>query len=144
MRLSNDSGQSFNLALSRFEPPNRQWLVVIGEIHDGTREWRFEDPCLTPKDVRRLAEWLRRVADGKTNRTEIDFLEPNLAFEAVGHSGSSVVIRVAFELEARPPWNDRARTDNEWRSVWLEFPITPEQLRETSDGLRADLSALED
>jgi hypothetical protein len=110
-----------SLEFRGFEGSTRQWLIVSPEVRDGRRAWRFEEPCLTPKEVRRLAEWLRRVADGKTRRTQLDFLEPNLAFEVVGHAGPRAVVRVAFELEARPPWNDRARTDDEWRSVWLDF-----------------------
>jgi hypothetical protein len=144
MRLAGDLGQSFKLTLARFEPPDRKWLVVVGDVDDGARRWRFEDPCLTTTEARHLAEWLRRVADGKTNRFELDFLEPNLAFEVVGRSGPRVAIRVAFELEARPPWNDRALGRNDdWRSVWLEFLVAPEQLREAADELRAQLSALE-
>lgn len=114
-----------------------------GVASDGSRTWTFHDPCLTQRDVRRLADWLRAVADGKTNRSEIDFLEPNLAFERVGSEGSSVVIRVTFEQEARPPWDDRARTDEDWQSVWLEFSLTAEQLDEASRDLRAQIDALE-
>ena len=73
----------------------------------------------------------------------IGFLEPNLAFEVTGRSGDRRVLRITFELEARPPWNDRAQTDDDRRSIWLEFPLTNDQLRAVSDGLRRDLTALE-
>lgn len=99
MRFANRSGQSFDLTLSKFEPPNREWVVVVGEVHDGSRQWRFEDPCLMASEVRLLAKWLRRIADGKSNRSEIDFLEPNLAFKVVGQADPDITIRVVFELE---------------------------------------------
>jgi hypothetical protein len=125
MRFANTNRQSFDLALSGYEASAGEWLYVRGEANDGSRNWTFHDPCLTRRDVRNLADWLRAVADGKTNRSEIEFLEPNLAFERVGGEGSSAVIRVTFEQEARPPWDDRDRADENWRSVWLEFSLTP-------------------
>lgn len=90
-----------------------------------------------------LVMWLRRWADGRTRRTEMDFVEPNLAFEITGRSGDRRVLRVTFELEARPPWNDRAQTDDDWRSIWLEFPLTSGELRAAADRLRGDLAAVE-
>ena len=143
MQFANEKRQSFDLALSGYELPRREWLYVRGQASDGSREWTFHHPCLTRREVRDLAHWLRAVADGKTKRSEIEFLEPNLAFCKVGGEGSNAVIRVMFELEARPPWNDRARTDEDWRSLWLEFLLTPEQLREAARDLGAQIEGLE-
>jgi hypothetical protein len=143
MRFANDNRQSFELAVSGYEPSAGEWLYVKGDASDGSRNWTFHQPCLTRRDVRDLARWLRAVADGKTNRSEIDFLEPNLAFEKVGAEGSSLVIRVIFGLEALPPWDDDARTHEPGGRVWLDFSLTPEQLREASGDLRAQIEALE-
>jgi hypothetical protein len=109
MKFQNLAGQSVVLSLPGFERgPGRKWLVVVGDVNDGTRRWRFEEPCMTRRDASRLADWFDKVADRRTKRHEIDFLEPNLSFEVVRDEGLCVVMTVAFELEARPPWNDRA------------------------------------
>jgi hypothetical protein len=139
MRFTNDKDQSFDLTLSGYEPNAGEWLYVSGEANDGSRQWTFHEPCLTRRDVRDLADWLRAIADGKTYRFAIEFLEPNLAFGKVGGYESSVVIRVTFQMEARPPWSDGAQNDD----AWLEFMLTQEQLRDASLDLLAQVEALE-
>ena len=37
MRFASDQGQSFSLTFAGFEPPGRKWLVIVGDVDDGTR-----------------------------------------------------------------------------------------------------------
>lgn len=103
MRFQDTTGQSVELTLRGFEPGAHKWIVVDGSVNDGRRGWRFSEPCLARRDVPRLANWFDEVADGRTKRRDFEFLEPNLLFEWVGEAGSRLVMRVAFELESRPP-----------------------------------------
>ena len=70
----------------------------------------------------------------------LDFLEPNLAFTRISSPPDAPLVRVIFRLEARPPWRpSRHGDEDDWDDVYLEFDVTPDDLRVAARDLRADL-----
>lgn len=55
------------------------------------------EPCLMPRDVRELAKWLRRMAQGHRVRPLMDFLEPTLSFAVVEAAAETVLLRIAVQ-----------------------------------------------
>lgn len=111
------------------------WLVIAVTASDGDRNWSFRHPCLLTTELQSLAAWFDAIADGNVDTDEIHFIEPNLAFRKVSDQRTGITIRVSFELEARPPW----RREDDWGSVWLEFPVTSQTLTAAADDVRDDL-----
>lgn len=150
MRLDGPDGSSLELSVVRYEKPDvvprhdgtdddANWLVIAGTGNDGEREWRFQDPCLLTYELRHLIDWFEAVADDTTGRDAIGFLEPNISFRRISSPPDQRVIRVAFELESRPPWAAYTREKDDWDTCSLEFPLTADALRTASRELRADL-----
>lgn len=83
-------GWSFSLGIKRFEDehPTKtgkydvEWLVVSLAVHSPDSEWPWIDPCLLFSEAKRLAAWLAEVASGETTEDKIDFVEPEIAFQA--------------------------------------------------------------
>ena len=114
------------------------WLVVAGRASDGTRDWSFRDPRLLTTEVRGLATWLDAVANEWRDLDPIDFIEPNLEFRRISAPAEPPVVRVAFRLEARPPWAAEAADEDEDGS-WLEFEMSKEALDRAVRDLRNEL-----
>jgi hypothetical protein len=66
------------------------------------RGWTSCHPSLPTIEVEELARWLEAVADAKEVDGELEFMEPNLAFQLDEISGSEIHLRVWFECESRP------------------------------------------
>jgi hypothetical protein len=90
------------------------WLIIRGNIKMADeKEWAFEDPCLTTREARELAQWLRGVAAGvviassfpisEPGRLQI-FTEPVIALSLEYRGEQRARIRVHLSLEALPPW----------------------------------------
>lgn len=82
------------------------WLVIAGDVSCSDGTWSFRDPCLLTTEATSLGHWLVRSADSSLDVERLDFIEPNLAFERLSNADDLVVLRIEFDLEARPPFAD--------------------------------------
>lgn len=121
------------------------WLPVPGQrdrrlrlqlaVHRGicpepAGEWRFRDPSLLTYEVARLADWLEAVATGAESQPWCGFIEPNLGFEVAG-ARAARVLRVAFAIEALPPWAKPGENMSvEFSVAWLDLVSAAGALRQ--------------
>jgi hypothetical protein len=141
---SSDGQQRFELTIVDYESPDVEgeqydsnWLLVRVEARDGETTWDAEDPALLTWEVERLAHWLLRMARGRVEHPWCGFVEPNLEFRADLQDDGRVRVRVYFELELRPPGRRSSVVGR--RDVYLDFPLTPDQLRAAARALADDL-----
>jgi hypothetical protein len=141
---SPDGQQRFELEIVGYESPNVEdeqydanWLVVRVAARDGETTWSAEDPALLTWEVERLASWLARLGRGRFQHPWCGFMEPNLEFRADPHPDGGARLRVYFELELRPPQRRSSVVGR--RDVFLEFALTPDQLRAAARELHAQL-----
>ena len=78
------------------------WLVVAGTAQSKNGTWSFRDPCLLTTEATSLGHWIIRAANPSAQMERLEFLEPNLAFERLMIDEGKVVLRVEFDVEARP------------------------------------------
>ena len=78
------------------------------------------------------------VADANPRSNTCGFTEPNLEFRTL-LSIKRPVLRVYFDLEARPSWASNGSAGKE--DIWIEFPIEELDLRSAARHWRAELSA---
>jgi hypothetical protein len=88
------------------------WLVIRVDVEIDGRSWRSTDPSLLTTEVASLLGWLEAPASSHVVNPELEFIEPNLSFEAVHSSPHEIRIRVWFELESRPRWAPRDAVDD--------------------------------
>jgi hypothetical protein len=87
-------------------------------------------------EVGRLADWLQAIAERNRVDAQLDFIEPNLAFELVDGSGP-VRIRAWFELEPRPRW--APADDVPARDLCVDLRLLEADLHRAAHSLRAQL-----
>jgi hypothetical protein len=145
MKLVSRDGQFLQLQILGYEFPHLEmaeydsnWLVIAGEVRHARGSWRFIHPCLLTYEAARLASWMDAVADANPCSDTCGFTEPNLEFRAL-LSLKHPVLRVYFNLEARPSWaSSRVAGEDD---LWVEFPIAGLDLRSAAQHLRAELSS---
>jgi|EndMetStandDraft_9_1072997.scaffolds.fasta_scaffold78516_2 hypothetical protein len=144
MKLVSRDGQSFELQILGYEFPHLEtaeydsnWLVVAGEVGHSRGSWRFTHPCLLTYEAAGLATWMDAVADIGSCSDTCGFIEPNLEFRALLNL-ERPVLRVYFNLEARPSWASSPGAGLE--DLWVEFPIEEIDLRSAAQQLRAELN----
>jgi hypothetical protein len=81
--------------------------------------------------------WLDALAEPNRLASTCGFTEPNLEFRAI-LDVKRPMLRVCFELEARPSWACDAHAASE--DIWVEFPIEELDLRSAAVQWRAELS----
>ena len=143
MKLVSRDGQSFELQILGYEFPHFEtaeydsnWLVVAGEVGHSRGSWQFTHPCLLTYEAAGLATWMDAVADTGSCSDTCGFIEPNLEFRALLNL-EQPVLRVYFNLEARPSWASNPGAGLE--DLWVEFPIGEIDLRSAAQQLRAEL-----
>jgi len=146
MKLVSGDGQTFEMRILGYqfphlktEPYDANWLMIAGDVTHPNGAWQFCDPCLLTYEAERLASWIDAVAAGEPLPMRCGFLEPHLEFRAVGGL-QQPVLRVYFELAARPEWapSQRVRNDD---GVWVEFPLRELDLRSIARHWREQLRA---
>lgn len=95
------------------------WLNVRTSVEMERGTWSSLNPSLLTHDVSELADWLNGIAEGRDVDRELDFLDPNLAFELWEGGSYLVTLRVYFELESRPPWAPSALAGE--RDLWVDL-----------------------
>jgi hypothetical protein len=135
MRLASKDGQMFEMRIVGYQFPHLEtveydsnWLIIAGDVIHPNGSWRFSDPCLLTYEGKRLASWMESIAEGEPVESICGFIEPNLQFRAV--LGVDLrVLRVYFELEARPKWAPKRAPKDD---LWVEFPVAEVDLRSTA------------
>lgn len=130
---------SLRIGVERYQFPeitdddwDSNWLIVNGNAVIDGKSWSFRDPCLTTFEMARLADWLDQVSSGGDGEPFCGFTEPNLDFERV----SDTAVRIAFSLEALPPWSKRG---GDFGAIGFNIPID-ERLGAAASSLRALLT----
>jgi hypothetical protein len=144
MQFRGTNGQSVELHIAGYQFPDlptvdydSNWLRIEGQVSHPQGQWSFQDPCLLTHEVSHLADWLDALADDRTNNDEIGFIEPNLSFRIVRSPGSAV-LRIYFELEARPNWVTTPSAG--LGDLWVEFPVRELDPRQAARSLRQELA----
>jgi hypothetical protein len=102
----------------------------------------FRHPCLDVLEVRRLASWLDQACTGQRSEA-LGFTEPNLRFELRSFSDEAVVVRVYFEMEARPRWRHEGFVDGQDPDCFIDVDVTTASLKVASHDLLRQLGKLE-
>lgn len=130
---------SLRISVERYQFPeitdddwDSNWLIINGDAVLDGKSWSLRDPCLTTFEMERLADWLDHVSSGGDEKAFCGFTEPNLDFERV----SDVAVRIAFSLEALPPWSKR---DGDFGAIGFNIPID-DRLGAAASSLRALLT----
>jgi hypothetical protein len=144
MKFVSRDGQFLELRILGYEFPHIEtaeydsnWLVVAGNVINSRGSWQFTHPCLLTYEADKLASWMDALVEANRFPTTCGFIEPNLEFRALVNMNRSI-LRVYFELEARPSWASSAFGEAD---TWVEFPIEELDLRATAREWRAELSA---
>jgi hypothetical protein len=143
MKFASRDGQFLELRILGYQFPHIEtaeydsnWLVVAGDVIHSRGSWQFTDPCLLTYEAERLASWMDALVETDGFPTTCGFMEPNLEFRAVLNVNRPM-LRVYFELEARPSWASGAFGEG---VTWVEFPIEELDLRSIARQWRAELS----
>jgi hypothetical protein len=89
-------------------------------------------------EVEELARWFEAVADAKAVDRELEFMEPNLAFQLDEISGAEIHLRVWFECESRPVWKPNPVAHA--RDLAAILSLTATELRRAAEDLRSQLA----
>lgn len=111
------------------------WLNVHIDVVTPQGRWSRTDPALLTYEVERLARWLEEIAAGTPSSNSESFLEPNLAFELIPPVAER--LRIIFNLEFRPPWVPKKRTDED--EYFVDFPVVLSALQDAAASLRMQL-----
>lgn len=64
------------------EECDRNWLIVKAKLSEGNKVFETMDPFLQTFDLQRMKKWFQSLPN--PTYTELDFIEPNIAFELMG------------------------------------------------------------
>ena len=81
---------------------------------------------------------MHELGEGRPADGELDFTEPNLAFELVEASSQEVRLRVWFELESRPDWAPKHFAGDD-PDLCVDLPVSRTTLAEAAQQLRHQL-----
>ena len=137
MRLggANDDKVSPTIADERWDS---NWLNITTTATVDHRSWTSRHPSLLTMEVEELARWLEAVADAKAVDHELEFMEPNLAFQMDEISGAAIHLRVWFECESRPSWKPSPVAHA--RDLAATLSLTATELRRAAEDLRRQLA----
>lgn len=168
MLLKSDDGNEFELALIEDRFPELQddaadsnYITLSYRVATPDESWEETAPTINLFELKNLEEWLRAVAEGAPEVTEIELLEPELRFSVAADAGDQVTLRVGFQLDeigddlstapsepgaGRPV--DAAETD-ELTSLdaptpeaqWVEIRLSRDKLAAAAAELERDLRA---
>jgi hypothetical protein len=133
VRLVGDEDTSFSLTIVGYQFPeaddywDANWLVTRVDVRNHEGKWSATGAVLLTSEADRLAEWLEAPTG------ELEFLEPNLVFEALEQR-----VRVWFELELRPDWAERRWVGE--RDLYVDLTVSAEERSAAAADLRRQLS----
>ena len=139
------TSDAFRLTITNYQFPednaggtDANWLMIQIDATIDRRSWTVIDPCLLTSEVQRLADWLRGLADTDVSRSQCRFIEPCLSFMLETVDDKNGVLRVYFELEARPPWAKATSAGRE--DLWIDFRLDEIDVKQAAADLYQQLS----
>lgn len=112
------------------------WLRVFLRVCSDQGTWQVVDPCLLTWELAALSEWLGHWSRNEpVSRNPLEFVEPNLCFERRVHPDGSLVLRIGFDLECRPP----GAVDEV--DYYVECPVDSDTLRQLVQDLQQEQRA---
>lgn len=171
MRISGPDGLEFELTIVGYQfprikqtPYDSNWLKVNIRVKHPRGSWETTGPFLRTMEVAELATWFEAVAveapmvnretwieSGRPHIAgspdlrlfdSMEFLEPNLRFALVERSRESAIIRVYFELEARPSWAASFAAGQD--DLYVDLRLLTSDLKVAAESLRMYLAAFPD
>jgi hypothetical protein len=133
VRLIGDEDTSFALNVVSYQFPeadeywDANWLVIRVEVRSHEGEWSATGAVLLTGEAAKLADWLEAPIG------ELEFLEPDLVFEAIEGR-----LRVWFQLGLRPDWAERQWVGE--RDLYVDLTVSAEELSAAAAELRQQLS----
>jgi len=145
MHITNQAGDALKLTITNYQFPEHtgggtdaNWLMIQIDATINHRSWMITDPCLLTVEVQRLADWLRALVDTHTSHSRCGFIEPCLSFVLHTLNNKNRVLRVYFELEARPAWAKATGAGPE--DLWIDFPLEEIDVQQAAVELYRQLS----
>lgn len=129
------SVKNYEFASNDLKEDDLDWLNIYCRIKSSKSSWEFTHPILTTWEVEQLAEWMKSIAENEVNNQVIQFIEPCLQLSLVENLDSSVVVKVCFDLEARPSW-----VTQDMGKFCIDFEIHKNDLYLAADSLLQELS----
>ncbi|HFJ9286511.1 PadR family transcriptional regulator [Bacillus toyonensis] len=84
------------------EECDRNWLIVKAKLSEGNKVFETMDPFLQTFDLQHMKKWFQLLPN--PTYTELDFIEPNIAFELMGKNEGEFQIVVRLSQELTPSW----------------------------------------
>ncbi|QWG34028.1 PadR family transcriptional regulator [Bacillus mycoides] len=81
---------------------DRNWLMVKAKLLEESKVFETMDPFLQTSDLQYMIKWFEALPN--PTYTELDFTEPNLAFEFMGEKEGEIHIVIRLSQELNPPW----------------------------------------
>ncbi|PEQ41070.1 PadR family transcriptional regulator [Bacillus cereus] len=81
---------------------DRNWLRVKAKLSEENKVFETMDPFLQTYDLQYMIKWFEFLPNPTYN--ELDFIEPNLAFEFMGEKEGKFHIAIRLSLELKPAW----------------------------------------
>jgi len=143
VKLRGDEGTEFEVRAAGYqfphlghEPYDADWLNIQVSVRHPRGAWSKTDACMLTFELAHLIDWLRWVADDLPAHSEESFMEPELSSEWSGEGRN--ILRVYLHYSLRPEWSPCHGPD-EGEELFVEFAITPEDLRAAAASLSGEL-----
>ncbi|MBJ7983941.1 MULTISPECIES: WapI family immunity protein [Bacillus] len=81
---------------------DRNWLRVKARLSEENKVFETMDPFLQTSDLQYMIKWFQALPNPTYN--ELDFIEPNLAFEFMGEKEGEFHLVIRLSLELNPSW----------------------------------------
>ncbi|SCM95339.1 Uncharacterized protein BWINRASL_02747 [Bacillus mycoides] len=81
---------------------DRNWLIVKAKLSEEDKVFKTMDPFLQTYDLQYMIKWFESLPNPTYN--ELDFIEPNVAFEFMGENEGELHIVIRLSQELNPSW----------------------------------------
>ncbi|MGR3778796.1 WapI family immunity protein [Bacillus paramycoides] len=81
---------------------DRNWLIVKARLSEENKVFETTDPFLQTTDLQYMIKWFQSLPNPTYN--ELDFIEPNVAFEFIGEKEGEFHIVIRLSQELNPSW----------------------------------------
>ncbi|MDM5194087.1 PadR family transcriptional regulator [Bacillus hominis] len=81
---------------------DRNWLMVKAKLSEENKVFKTMDPFLQTYDLQYMIKWFESLPNPTYN--ELDFIEPNVAFEFMGEKEEEFHIVIRLSQELNPSW----------------------------------------
>ena len=144
MHLRGKNGTGLELTITGYETPRpdprthdpyTDWLRARVKVSTPRGSWEAVGSPLLTTEVTDFAFWLEAISVGGEPGEAEEFFEPLLRVEYRGHAGETIVLRIGFGLEFRPPWGKETEVDA--MDHLFDFELDPSELLRAAQSLRA-------